>query len=76
MDRIENESTLSLRTEGDIRAFGLEEVSGSAGNELLRQTFPLFLIELNTQPSELIEIWDKTHAAQVWNKVVWVMELQ
>lgn len=42
MDRMEDESTLSLSTVGDFRTFGLEEISGSAGNELQRRTFPLF----------------------------------
>lgn len=75
MERMEKESTLALITEGDIRVFGLEKVSGSAGNELLRQTFPFFKKNL-TQPGGLIEIWGETRAAQLWNRVVWVMELQ
>lgn len=38
MDRMEDECTLSPSTKGDIRTFGLEEIDGSAGNELQRQT--------------------------------------
>lgn len=38
MDRMEDEYTISANTKGDIRTFDLEEMNGSAGNELQRRT--------------------------------------
>lgn len=38
MDRMEDEYAPSLSTKGDIGTFALEEINGSASNELQRQT--------------------------------------